>query len=223
MSTPPSESRRELSSTYMVPDRSNQEEITRLLVQDRLFTSTMGGLLAEQPEPILFERVLDVGCGPGIWPIEMAQTYPDISLLVGIDISEKMLDSARQEALARQVNERVEFLVMDALGHLAFPDKYFSLVNQRLGISWMRKWDRSRLLQEYQRVLCPQGVLRITELNGALESASPALGQLWDLGAQAFYQSGISFTRSGDGLDEEIARLLTHQGLEQVQIRAYTL
>jgi ubiquinone/menaquinone biosynthesis C-methylase UbiE len=219
----PSEPRRVFASTYIVSDRANQEEIARLLVQARLLTSTMGGLLAEQSEPTRFERLLDVGCGPGCWSIEMAQTYPNLSLLVGIDISEKMLNAARKEAIARKVNDRVEFHLMDALGHLEFPAEYFSLVNQRSGISWMRKWDWPRLLQEYQRVLCAGGVVRITEVNGALESPSPALARLWDMGAQAFYQAGLSFTLSGDGLDEEIVRLLVRYGLEEVQIRAYTL
>ncbi len=43
--------RKELASTYMVQDRSSAEEMARLQVQERLLTSSMGGMLAEQPEP----------------------------------------------------------------------------------------------------------------------------------------------------------------------------
>jgi ubiquinone/menaquinone biosynthesis C-methylase UbiE len=218
-----SDPRQELASTYMVPDRSNEEEIARLQVQERLLTSSTGGVLAEQSEPDSFGRVLDVGCGPGGWLIETAQTYPKLSLLVGIDINGKMLNIARERAKALQVDSRVEFHMMDALRMLEFPNAYFGLVNQRAGISWLRKWDWLKLLQEYQRVLYASGILRITEVNGALESNSPALIRLWNLGAEAFYQAGISFSLTGDNLGGILADLLKQYGWQHVQMRTYTL
>jgi len=99
MSTP-IDPRREHPSTYVVQDRSNEEELTRLQIQDQLVTASMGGVLPEQPNPTIFQRVLDVGCGTGGWLIEVAKTYPSISLLVGVDISSKMLDYARTQAVA---------------------------------------------------------------------------------------------------------------------------
>jgi ubiquinone/menaquinone biosynthesis C-methylase UbiE len=132
MSTP-TDPRREHPSTYVVQDRSNEEELTRLQVQDQLVTASMGGVLPEQPDPTIFQRVLDVGCGTGGWLIEVAKTYPSISLLVGVDISSKMLDHARTQAEAQQVSDRVQFRAMDALRMLEFPAKSFELVNQRFG------------------------------------------------------------------------------------------
>jgi len=55
--------RREHPSTYFVQDRSNAEERERLRLQDQMFTTGMGGVLPEQPDPARFQRVLDVGCG----------------------------------------------------------------------------------------------------------------------------------------------------------------
>ena len=72
----------EHSSTYIVQDRSNQEELARVRIQGQMITTCMGGVLPEQPDPHRFKRVLDVGCGTGEWLIEMAKTYPDISLLI---------------------------------------------------------------------------------------------------------------------------------------------
>src|SRR5712691_8100024 len=125
MSTPTDDPRQEYTSTYFVQDRSNLEEITRLQVQDQMMTALMGGVLPEQKETTIFRRVLDVGCGTGGWLIEMAKTYPNISQLVGVDISSKMLDSARAQAVAQQVDNRVEFHHMDALRMLEFPGSYF--------------------------------------------------------------------------------------------------
>jgi hypothetical protein len=69
-------------STYFVQDRKNQKELNRVTIQDRMVTALMGGVLAEQPDPTVFHRVLDVGCGTGGWALEAGQTYPTM-LLVG--------------------------------------------------------------------------------------------------------------------------------------------
>jgi len=81
------EPKREHPSTYFVQDRSNQDELNRLQIQDHMLTTSMGGVLPEQPDPTLFHRVLDVGSGTGGWLIEAAKAYPSMSLLVGVDAS----------------------------------------------------------------------------------------------------------------------------------------
>src|SRR6266700_1490603 len=116
----PNHPRKEQHSTYFVQDRSNKEERTRLHIQDQLLTTGMGGVLPEQADPTLFHSLLDVGCGSGDWLIEAAMIYPNMSRLVGVDISSKMLGYAHTQAEAQQVSERVEFLEMDALRRLEF-------------------------------------------------------------------------------------------------------
>ncbi|GAC1368602.1 MAG: hypothetical protein PVS3B1_14710 [Ktedonobacteraceae bacterium] len=59
MSTSP-ESRRQHPSTYAVRDSSRQEELTRLEIQDKLVTASMGGVLAEQADPASLKKVLDM-------------------------------------------------------------------------------------------------------------------------------------------------------------------
>jgi ubiquinone/menaquinone biosynthesis C-methylase UbiE len=86
--------RREHPSTYFVQDRSNKEDLVRLLMQDHLMTASMGGVLPEQPDPTSFRRVLDVGCGTGGWLIEAAATFPTMRRLVGVDTGGKLLDAA---------------------------------------------------------------------------------------------------------------------------------
>lgn len=213
----PLEPRKDLASTYIVPDRFNEKEINRLKLQDDLLTRTMGGVLAEQPDPTHIERLLDIGCGPGGWLIETALAYPKINLLVGIDISPKVVEIANEQARARQVDTRVEFQHMDALRMLEFPDNFFDLVNQRLAVSWLRTWDWSKLLQECWRVLRPDGVLRLTELNGIVECNSPAQTRLWGLLAQAFDRAGSYFIPDGTLLDNTLARLLEQHSFQQIQ------
>jgi hypothetical protein len=57
MTTPPEshrehaeKPRREHPSTYPVQDRSNEEELVRLHIQDQMLTTSMGGPLPEQKD-----------------------------------------------------------------------------------------------------------------------------------------------------------------------------
>jgi ubiquinone/menaquinone biosynthesis C-methylase UbiE len=216
-------SRQEHPSTYVVQDRSNREELARLQLQDDLMTQGMGGVLPEQPDPASLRRVLDVGCGTGGWLIETARSYPSISLLIGVDISRTYVEYARTQAEAARVSDRVEFHVMDALRMLEFPNKFFDLVNHRLATSWLRTWDWPKLLQEYQRVCRPKGVVRITEGDWTAARNSVALSRLFDLSVKALSQAGHLFTPTGSGVTGQLVRLLKQHGLQQVQTRAFTL
>ncbi|HLH63806.1 MAG TPA: class I SAM-dependent methyltransferase [Ktedonobacteraceae bacterium] len=216
------EPRREHPSTYWVQDRSNEEEMTRLQLQDQLVTAGMGGVLPEQPDPTIFKRVLDVGCGTGGWLIEAAKTYPSMTLLVGVDVSSKMLDYARAQATAQHVDDRVQFAAMDALRMLEFPAGYFDLVNQRFGWSYLRTWDWPKLLQEYQRITRIGGIIRVTECE-INESNSPTFNSLNELLLQALYQAGHFFTLDRRGVINELPRLLKQYGLRDVQTKEHDL
>lgn len=220
----PTNPRREHPSTYHVQDRSNEEELTRLQIQDQMITAGMGGVLPEQPDPTMFQRVLDVGCGTGGWLIEVAKTYPSMSLLVGVDVSSRMLDYARAQAEAQQVSDRVQFGAMDALQMLEFPSGYFDLVNQRFAVSWLRTWDWPKLLQEYRRVTLRGGVIRVTESDMVIDnSSSPAMTRLFEIFLDALYRAGHLFTPDKNGVFSQLAHLLQQYGVQNVQTRAYTL
>ena len=217
-----SNTRREHPSTYMVQDRNNQEELARLQLQDQLSTASMGGVLPEQPDPARFKRILDIGCGTGGWLIETAKSYPHMTQLFGVDISSKMLDYARAQAEANQVNNRIEFIAMDALRMLEFPTHFFDLVNMRFAAGWIRKWDWPKLLKEAQRVSKPDGVIRFTEFEFGVESSSPALNRLNRLFIQALYQAGNYFTPDVNGATAHLAALMHQHGVQNVQTRTYT-
>jgi ubiquinone/menaquinone biosynthesis C-methylase UbiE len=219
----PTDPRREHPSTYFVQDCANTEELGRLQIQGQMITASMAGVLPEQPDPTLFERVLDVGCGTGEWLIEAAKSYPSMKRLVGVDINYQMIDYARSQAAAQQISDRVEFHTMDALRMLEFPKNSFDLVNLRYGMSWLRTWDWPKLLQEVQRVTQPDGVIRVTDSDLNVERCNPALKRLSDMFVQAFYQSGHLFTPDGNGLICHLAHLLHQQGCKNVQTRSHTV
>ncbi len=221
MPTPPDPGKKESRGTYAAQD--SEKELTRLAIQDRMVTAGMGGVLPEQADPTIFRRVLDVACGTGDWLIEMAQTYPTMSLLMGVDIGQRMITYARAQAEARQVNDRVEFRVMDALLMLEFPTAFFDLVNLRFGASFLRTWDWPKTLSEMLRITRHGGVVRVTESDNFHQSNSPALRQLCEMGQCAFFKAGHLFAQESTGLIDHLARLLNQQGCKQVQTRTHAI
>ncbi len=207
-------------STYFVEDRSSNAEMIRQMIQEGIVTAGMGGPLSEQPDPASLHRVLDVGCGPGGWILEAARMYPHMEL-VGIDISWRMIEYARAEAQARRLTDGVEFLVMDAMRPLDFPDASFDLVNMRFGFSFLLVKDWPRLLSELLRVTRPGGIIRVTD--GVIgQSTSPAFNRINQMFLCALYRSGRHLTEHA-GMTRELPRLLSESGCQQVQTKDHTL
>jgi ubiquinone/menaquinone biosynthesis C-methylase UbiE len=215
---------KEQPGTYFVQDRSNKEELQRLQIQDHLLTAAMGGVLPEQPDPHRFRRVLDVGCGPGGWLIALAQASPDGQVLIGIDISQRMIEHAREQASHAGLTS-IAFQVMDALRMLAFSNGFFHLVNLRCGSSFVRTWEWPKLLEEMRRVCRPDGVIRLTEPAILTHSSSPALLRLNALLQHAFFRAGYYFEDAPTGITAHLSRLLKQYGGLHilVQERPYSL
>ncbi len=221
MTTEPQEPK-EHPSTYVVQDRSNEEEMNRLHLQDQLVTRGMGGVLPEQGDLSRFRHVLDVGCGTGNWIIALAQQVPTASLLIGADVSHRMLEYARSQAQAAGLADRVEFHMMDALRMLEVPQKSFDLVNQRLGLGYLRTWEWPGLLQEYQRVCRAGGIIRITE-SDMLVCNTPACSALQDLFTDALIRAGHLFFPERDGVTRALEPTMHKAGILNLQTRVHKL
>ena len=222
MATEPQKSK-EHPSTYFVQDRSNEDELTRLHIQDQLLIKGMGGVLPEQDDLSRFRRVLDVGCGTGDWLITLAQQVPTATLLVGADVSQRMVEYARSQAQAAEVADRVEFRVMDALRMLEFQRHSFDLVNQRLGMSYLRTWDWPGLLQEYRRVTKAGGIIRITE-GDIPQSNTPAFSTLYNLLNTSLAGAGhLFFQGERDSVTRALEPTMHQAGLLNLQTRVHQL
>jgi len=68
--------------------------------------------------------LLDVGCGPGRYGLELAKR--GAKLCVGVDVAAAMIDIAKREAEAAGVADRCEWVVSDFLSYQT--DKRFSAV-----------------------------------------------------------------------------------------------
>ena len=69
-------------------------------------------------------KVLDVGTGTGVVALNIVEGIGEKGRVVGIDLSDGMLSTARAIARKRKLDGRVEFLKMDA-ENLDFPESHF--------------------------------------------------------------------------------------------------
>ena len=101
------------------------------------------------------ERVLDVACGTGLVSFAAAHAVGLTGQVLGVDLSEGMVDAARLRAARREVLNAT-FMRMDAEA-LALPDKSFDVALCALGLMYVP--DPDQALREMRRVLKPGGRL----------------------------------------------------------------
>lgn len=138
--------------------------------------------LADAAEIASGDRVLDVGCGTGVFSREAATRSGGGGNVTGVDLNESML------AVAKSMNPDIDWQVGDAT-NLPFPDKSFDVVASQFMLMFVS--ERTAVLKEMWRVLVPGGRLVV-----AVWSDSPAYDALAEIAL-------------GQGADEVAASLIT--------------
>jgi SAM-dependent methyltransferase len=191
--TTPTDSSEKRENVYF-NDPESGAEMARLIDQDHVITKGMGGLLPERSNDFTgLERILDIGCGPGGWALEIAFGHPEIEV-VGFDISQAMIDYARARARVQRLTN-ASFMVMDARNPFDFSDDSFDLVNARF-VAFLGPAGWPKLMQECQRITRPGGVIRLTESEWAITN-SPAHEKVYGMFYRAMKVAGQSFSPDG--------------------------
>ena len=172
-------------------------------------TKHMGGLKATQELIELChinkdKYVLDVGCGLGRTACYIAKNYG--CKVVGIDISERMIDRANERAKKEAVENRIEFRVGDAQ-KLPFKDAVFDAAIGESIIAFLE--DKQRGVRENSRVTKPGGYVGLNECTWV---KAPPLGL-------TEYMSRVIGAKypAPDGWKE----LLESSGLRDIVMRTY--
>ncbi len=198
-------------------DQESAAEKARLLLQDRLLNEAMEGLIPEQKKEHLHKlhHVLDIGCGPGGWALDMAKTYEHMNV-VGIDTSKTMIAHAREEKKLHGL-KNIKFEVMDALQPLSFAESTFDLVNIRNAVGYVPKLDWPILLKECYRITKVGGILRLTEGDSMGLTNSPAYEEHHRIGTRAMQQFGYGFSPDGNtlGITPMLGTLLKQAGFTE--------
>ncbi|CEG78924.1 hypothetical protein RMATCC62417_13458 [Rhizopus microsporus] len=144
------------SSTYWLP--KDDDEQMRLTGQHFAFKDMFGGNVLRSVTEILDLKqelsMLDVGCGPGVWSMDMITDYPNCRY-EGCD----MVDVVSQKPMPEQFT----FNIGNVLEGLPYPDNTFDLVHMRLFTLALQYDEWPGVIKELLRVTKPGGLVQIME------------------------------------------------------------
>ena len=116
----------------------------------------VGELKKHNPNGVL----IDVGCGPGYLVVETAKSFPHLTV-IGVDISEEMVQKATDTASGLGIGEKVSFRRGDIQG-LPFEDHSMDFVVSTLSL---HHWSEPKsAMEEVNRVLKPRGQFLIFDV-----------------------------------------------------------
>ncbi|NIM33988.1 MAG: peptide chain release factor N(5)-glutamine methyltransferase [Hydrotalea flava] len=106
-------------------------------------------LLQEAKNIELPVSVLDIGCGSGCIPITIKHQRPDFNV-IGVDISEKALSVAKQNAVTHQTN--INFKTIDILNtyNWSLLDRYDFIISNPPYIGWLEKKSMAKQVVEFE-------------------------------------------------------------------------
>lgn len=126
--------------------------------------------------------VLDVGCGVGATSTLLAKKYG--ARVVGVDVSELMIERARKRVERERLGSKVELKVADVCS-LPFEDGGFDVIVCESVLTFVR--DKERALREMTRVLKPDGYIGLNEevwLKAPLPGLLDYVSRTWGIEAQ---------------------------------------
>lgn len=165
-----------------------EAEAARLGHLHTLLSRILGGL----PDLARYPRILDLGCGPGRWALEAANSYP-LQQVVGVDDVPLMLTIAEEQALVAGSNaaplSNVAFHLAPELTRLDFfKDGAFDFVHACRLLPKLRRDTWPALLRECWRVLAPNGTAQFTEWELPVTS-SQACERYFEVIGQAYHRA----------------------------------
>ena len=194
-------------------------EIARLINLDRMTTTEVGGIFAGLPETDLpfLTNVLDLGCGPGSWVLDVAFAHPECEV-AGVDARQAMIEYAWARARSQQLTN-ASFGVMDITRPLDFSHNTFNLVHARFLAGALHSETWIPLIAECMRILCPGGLLCLIDTDGVVETSSTAFAQITTLLMRAMRMGGycLSFDEGTLGAALVLPPLLRRAGFQHVE------
>lgn len=109
------------------------------------------------PLQLIEGMVLDAGTGPGTLVRAIAHRFPQLQVH-GVDLSEGMIQLAREHAQRERLEERAHYKVGD-VRQLPYPDQSFAIVVSTISLHHWQELEQP--LRELYRVLQPGGRLWI--------------------------------------------------------------
>ncbi|CAI2167122.1 16122_t:CDS:2, partial [Funneliformis geosporum] len=169
---------------YLLPN--DDEEIDRLQLQHYLLRYVWQNNFSSPVNEILLSGadVLDVGCGPGTWILEMATEYPQ-SRFIGIDIAPIFPSEIKPF--------NATFQKLDVTYRLPYDDDTFDFIHIRLMFVALRENDwKETVFPELFRILKPGGYIESHEFDFNIVNSGPNMTCLVNGFAQYFKGENVN-------------------------------
>ncbi|HLI91679.1 MAG TPA: class I SAM-dependent methyltransferase [Ktedonobacteraceae bacterium] len=200
-----------------IANRDHPVELARLVTKTPVLLRALGGFLPglASHEIQQVRRVLDIGCGPGVWSLQLARSYPAVEV-IGIDTSLLMISYATRIAIGQEIQNVLYQEITSLSEPLPFENGTFDLINAPFLGTRLSTANWPHLLAECHRLLRPGGRLCLTE-EGIGRSNASAHEQLIRLCVRAMQCAGYHFATLGRDRDapDELKALLAAAGFRE--------
>ncbi len=211
-----------LKSDYIF-NAESATEMARLMLQDRLINKMVGGLFPERENLDGIDSILDIGCGPGGWTLDVARSYPK-KKITGIDISDTMLIYANEQKKFHEL-ENIHFKQMDVRQELALPAQSFDLINIRAATGYIARRIWPLLFKECARITRPGGILRVTETDriGLTNSFSLEKYAHYFTHLLSKLEHGFAVDTYTFGMSPMLGKIFQDAGYSDMHLQSYVL
>jgi S-adenosylmethionine-dependent methyltransferase len=181
-------------------------------IRNRIVFRTLDKFIHQKPC-----KILDAGGGTGFYSIPLALKGHEITVL---DVSEKMLEKARESASKHGISERVE-TVRGSMARAIFPGSSFDVILCHLAFGYT---EPSRTLSEFYRVLKDNGILFLTVANKYFycikESLTGDFSKVKEiLGAEHFFEAPYGVPKIETFTKSEIVNLCLEANFEILRVK----
>jgi ubiquinone/menaquinone biosynthesis C-methylase UbiE len=167
----------------VMADRQNVDEFDEI-INSNVAISFCGALelLFEMGALPRAKKILDLACGPGHFTLFLAK-YSSAEKVIGVDLSEPMLEKAYRNAVKMGLSNRMEFVLGDITALPQFHDQQFDLITCTNSAHHLPTTDAlHEMLVEMERLISAQGtafVMDLTRLRtaGCVEKYVQLMGQ----------------------------------------------
>ena len=196
--------------SYREYTRSSWNETAETYLKAMRLFEPYGFDLLARVDPKVREKALDLATGPGEPAMSIARMVGPDGPVVGIDLSEKMVELATRLAKERRI-PNVAFLAMDA-EKLDFPDDSFDLVTSRFGFQIFATPEV--VAKAAYRVLRPKGRIGAAVWSTAEKATAihAVVGPMLEFAEP--YETGYSPTPYELGGPGELAKLFEDAGFQ---------
>ncbi|KAI0450561.1 S-adenosyl-L-methionine-dependent methyltransferase [Xylaria acuta] len=158
------------------------------------------------------QKVLDVGCGTGIWAIDFADRYPHAEV-VGVDISPSQ---------PQWIPPNLKFEIDDITQPWTYASNSFDYIHMRWLIGAIPNW--YTLFREVFQALKPGGIFESKESSAIIRSDDGTVpyGSAMDQWGRVFSEAGRKFGRTFQPVEDNI-QVLAMEAAGFVDIKVYNM